>query len=288
MLDLFDYHEQVAVDAAVGGRVASAAKGEGHAVLYTCGDLERHSLLLAHDALAVAVCAALGDGLAIAFALGAQRLALNGAEGCLLHAVDDAGAVTGVTGGEGHAVFGTRALAVLAGDKGGDFEGLGGAGGNLLQRHLHAYAQVAAATLPWLPASAARASAAHAGCSAEAAEASAAEDVAELGEDVLHREAARAEAAKAAAGEALGTHVVAELVIFLTFLRVGEDVVSLRRLLEFLLGGLVAGVAVGMVFEGKLAVGLLQVVGADVFVNAKDLVVISFGVSHLSCVKNIS
>ena len=47
-----------------------------------------------------------------------------------------------------------------------------------------------------------------------------------------------------------------ELVIFLAFLVVGKNLICLGRFLEFLFGGFVIRVLVGMIFDGELAVSL--------------------------------
>src|SRR5207249_2488876 len=55
--------------------------------------------------------------------------------------------------------------------------------------------------------------------------------------------------------------VVAELVVDLAFLRIAEDVVRFRDLLEFFFRCLVAGIDVGMVFARQLAKSLTNLVG---------------------------
>jgi len=51
--------------------------------------------------------------------------------------------------------------------------------------------------------------------------------------------------------------LVAVLIVFLAFFFVGEDLVSLVYLLEFLFGRLVTGIDVGVVLARQLAVSLL-------------------------------
>ena len=66
------------------------------------------------------------------------------------------------------------------------------------------------------------------------------------------------------------------LVVPRALVSVGQDFVGFPGLLEFFLGCLVAGVTVGVVLHGGLAVGLLYVVGAGVLADAQHLIVISF------------
>lgn len=131
-------------------------------------------------------------------------------------------------------------------------EFLGASGGNLFQGEFHAQAQVGSAVLGTLTASAAKAA-------AKAAESRvAAEDVAKSREDVVHGEASRS--TKASEASRSSRAVEAELVVLLAFLGVVEHVVGLSGLLEFLLGLLVARVAVGVVLDGELAVSSLYLI----------------------------
>ena len=65
---------------------------------------------------------------------------------------------------------------------------------------------------------------------------------------------------------------MAEAVIGGALLIVLQDVVGLADFLEFLLGALVARVAVRVMLHRELAIGLLQLVGARRFGHAEDLV----------------
>ena len=106
---------------------------------------------------------------------------------------------------------------------------------------------------------------------AEASEASSAthasaEDVAEHREDVVHvhrREATVAESTGTSEGV-----VETKLVILLTALGVVQYVVSFCCFLELLLSFLVARVAIRVVFDGYLAVRLLDIVRRSVLANA--------------------
>ena len=144
---------------------------------------------------------------------------------------------------------------------------------SVVERELHADAQVCATALTGLGATCAGSAAESSKTAAEASS----EDVAELSEDVVHAHAAAfVEAASAATAEALRTHRVAVTVVFLTLLLIAEDIVGLGSLLELLLGGLVAGVLVRVVFDGQLAVSFLDLVSRGCLAHPKDLVVISF------------
>ena len=52
-----------------------------------------------------------------------------------------------------------------------------------------------------------------------------------------------------------------ELVVALTLLWIAQYVIGLSKLLELLFGLLVPGILVGVIFDGELAVGLLQLFG---------------------------
>ena len=67
---------------------------------------------------------------------------------------------------------------------------------------------------------------------------------------------------------------LAELIVLLALIRVGKHGVGLGDLLELFLGLLIAGVFVGMVFEGQLAVGFFDFIGRGVLGNPEDAVII--------------
>ena len=121
-----------------------------------------------------------------------------------------------------------------------------------------------------------------AGRTAEAAK-SAAEQVAEDVAQVYAAGTAEAtaktatEAAAGLAGPIVGIDPgKAELVIALAFFRVGKYIVRLVDFLELLLGGLVAGVQVGVVLFGELAVGAFDLGIGGVFADPQHLVIITF------------
>ena len=108
----------------------------------------------------------------------------------------------------------------------------------------------------------------------------AAEERAEGAEDVGEIGRAREVAAEV---EATGTELVAgvaEAVVALALLRVAQDLVCFRSLLEFFGSLFVARIAVRVVFHGKLAVGFLYFVLGGVFRDAKDFVIVAFLFSH--------
>jgi len=94
----------------------------------------------------------------------------------------------------------------------------------------------------------------------------AAEEVAEEPTQVAEVEVARDVPASRVAAPTVGR---AERVVLLALLGVREHVVGCLDLLEALLGGGVAGVAVGMVLAGELAVRLLDRVRGSVLRNAE-------------------
>jgi hypothetical protein len=68
---------------------------------------------------------------------------------------------------------------------------------------------------------------------------------------------------------------VAEAVVLGALVRVGQDGVGLRGLLELLLGLGIVGIAVGVVLEREAPVGLLQVLAARAAGDAEHLVVVA-------------
>src|SRR5262249_21068973 len=156
----------------------------------------------------------------------------------LLHA-QTAPALASRAGNRLRACFGTTTLALLASDQCRHADRRLFAAERLLERHLEIITQVAAAILP----------------------SPTAHDLAEhLVEDV----------GKATGGEAETTWVsatllkggMAEAIIGGTLLIVFKDVVSFVEVLEFLLGVLVAGIAIGVMLHCELAISSLEFVGA--------------------------
>ena len=155
------------------------------------------------------------------------------------------------------------AVALVAGDVFAHLEFLGDARADFFEREAYLHAHVAAPVL-LLPASAAE----------TAKPSETAEDVAEVAEDVVEVHAAGAETSEAA-GRAV--HACrAELVVAGTLVGVAQHVVGLCRLLELLLGFLVAGIAVRVVFDGHLLVGTLNLVGRGRTLHAEYLIIVGF------------
>src|SRR5262245_51093839 len=150
-------------------------------------------------------------------------------------------------------MFGARSFAFLALDGGGhaDLRVLAGIG--FLKTELHVVAEIAATVLP----PAAVSATAH-----------------ELAKEVV--EHVGKGGGKIEAGRPPATVLesrMAEAVIGRALVAVFEDVVSLVDLLELMLGRLVAGIAVGMVLLGELAVRAFDVLDRGLTRNAKDFVI---------------
>ena len=98
----------------------------------------------------------------------------------------------------------------------------------------------------------------------------------EIAEDIVHIHAAEIEALEAAvAASALFKRGVAELVILCPLLRIAEDRVGLRGLLELLRRLLVSRIHVRVIFLRELPVCLLQCRFVRIFVDAQHLIIIS-------------
>ncbi len=139
--------------------------------------------------------------------------------------------------------------------------------GDVFEREFYAYAHIAAATLARLTAAAF--------CTAEAAEVkSGAEYTVKYIVDIESAGVSASETASEAA-HAARAHSVAILVVEGFFLFVAENVVCLGRFFEFFFGSLVARIAVGVIFEGQLTVGLLYFVGSGRLGHAEHFVVVS-------------
>jgi hypothetical protein len=104
--------------------------------------------------------------------------------------------------------------------------------------------------------------------------------------DVLEPEGARGPARAAGPGateHAAHRAQLADLVVFLALSGVADDVVGRRHLLEALLGGLVAGVRVGVVLAGQLAVRALDVLLGGRVAHPEDAVVVLLEPLALGC-----
>src|SRR5439155_4550048 len=70
---------------------------------------------------------------------------------------------------------------------------------------------------------------------------------------------------------------MAVLVVSSPRLRIAQGFVGFAQFLEFFLGGFVAGIFVGMILEGHLAIGLFDFLLTGVAVHPEDFVIIAFG-----------
>src|SRR5439155_4251855 len=83
-----------------------------------------------------------------------------------------------------------------------------------------------------------------------------------------------------ASGESAGAPIerrVAVSIVSGPLLRVAKDFVGLAQFFELFLGCFIARIFVRMIFYGELAVSLLDFLGFDAFLDAENLVVVSFG-----------
>src|SRR5262249_8951608 len=104
----------------------------------------------------------------------------------------------------------------------------------------------------------------------------ASKDFAEHFVENIREARAEIEAAKSS-GSALLESGMTETVIGGAALIVAQDLVSFRRFLEFVLGVLVALIAVGVMLHRQLAIGFFNVFRAGATGHAKDFVIIGFG-----------
>ena len=261
---LLDEHLYVARHAAVLCGVALARHVYHHAFCHAGGDFYLNDFFARCHALAVAMAASVLDDGALAVAVGTHLLRLHHAEETAAALYDVALSVAGGAGFGRMSRGAARAVALGAGDVFAHFEFLGNARADFFEREAYLHAHVAAPVLA-LAASAAETS--------EAAE-SAAEDIAEVAENVVQVHAACSETAETAG---CSVHACrAELVVAGTLVGVAQHVVGLRRLLELLFCLLVAGIAVGVVFDGHLLVGTLNLVGRGRTLHAEYLIIVGF------------
>jgi len=163
--------------------------------------------------------------------------------------------VAGAAGGGAGSGLGAAALAVVAMHKSGDADRRLLAAEGVFQRDFEVVTQIAAAAWAGLLRTAAAHRAEH------------------LLEDVgkaAGEPPAKAEIAGAAA--AVLERGVAVAVIGRALLIVLQDVIGFADVLELLLGGVVAGIAVRVILHRELAVSPLQFIGISRFRDTKDLV----------------
>ena len=210
----------------------------------------------------------LGDHLARPLTGRTYALRLHHAEEAALCRDDGARTVTGAAGLLAIGVGGPFTITVRAGDILLDLEFLLHALLYILEREPYTGAEVRAAERLTSAASASEAT------KASEVKAATAEEVAEAAEDILHAHAAAEASSTAAGGTATDTGVT-ELIVALALVGVTQHVIGLGQLLELLLGLLIPGVLIGVVLDGELAIGLLQLVGRSALAHPEYLVVIS-------------
>ena len=88
------------------------------------------------------------------------------------------------------------------------------------------------------------------------------------------KEAAKSKPGPPRRRRALLERGMAETVIGGALVGVLQDLIGLAEFLEFVLGRVVAGIAVGMMFLGERAIGDLHLLGGAGARNAKDLVIV--------------
>src|ERR1041385_8695373 len=156
---------------------------------------------------------------------------------------------------------GARAVARFAGFVAWDLDGRFDALRGFIERDFEVIAQIGATLRSASPALAAE----HLADAENVTEA--AKDVFEAGED-SRIESAGCRATKSG---------VAEAIVHVTLVGVGEDRIGFRRFLEFLFRNLVARIAIGMVFQRELAVRAFDLLVCRGARDAQDLVIVALG-----------
>ena len=268
ILFFLDDDLQVTGDTTARSCVPLTLDGELHARGHPSRDAERYDLFADLRALPLTEATGLSDDLARTLTGGADGLRLHHAEDTALSGDDDARAVARVALLLAVLLRGTVAVTVGAGDLLLHLELLLYALVDLLEGEADASAKVGSAQdLTATAATSAKAS------EVKATEATTSEEVAEAAEDIFHRHASAE--ATATAGGAAADAGMTELVVALALLWIAQYVIGLSKLLELLFGLLVPGILVGVIFDGELAVGLLQLFGRSALSYAKDFIVIS-------------
>src|SRR5579863_1254655 len=100
-----------------------------------------------------------------------------------------------------------------------------------------------------------------------------------LGEPSTGKSSARGASARISLGggriDVVG--VIAYLIVDFSFLRVAENVVGLGERFELLLGRLVPGIDVRMIFAGELAESFADILGRSRLLHPENVVVVFFG-----------
>lgn len=220
-----------------------ALHGELHALSHTSWNLDVHYLFGQLHTLAMTVRTTGLDLLASTLTVGADALGLHTAKETVDHLDDTASAFTLRAGLELCAILGTGAMAMRTFAVFLELDVLLHASHNIGQRDLDTDADVRT-TLATFTLSTEE--------TAEAATASFATK--EAIEDIERIEATTAKAA------AHARIVETKLVVTLAFVGIAEHLVGLSTLLEFLLGLFIAGILVGVIFDGELAISTLDFV----------------------------
>ena len=247
----FDVNLYVSTDTVVLSGVAFSWYVDHHSFSHASGDVDFHHFIAFHDTRSTTFVAFVLDDSTFSVARRTFSLSLHHAEHRANGLYHIALSVTIRTGFRATTSFGTSSVTMLAGDVFPDFEFLGNAVGNLVERKTHFQPKVGTTILG------VTSSATTTEASESSTKAVAAKDIAKHREDVVHREAATTEASESS------THVGAvesELVVLLAFLLVAQHAISLGSFFKFLLSLFVARVAVGMVFDGNLSIRLLYLV----------------------------
>ena len=256
-------HMEVAGRAAVGTGVAAASHRKHLSVV----DAGRHGNLQVAGAADASLSrtgrAGILDDPAGAAAALAGALRLHLAEGRALDLRHAAPPVAGRTGDRRRAFSGSAAAAVGTAFHDGHADGFLTALGRLLEGEVEVGLGVRSPT-------------GRVGVGALAAEAAAENAPKDVAQILEAEPAAIAAATVTAAGPEVGIDAgVAELVVTGFLILIGQNLVGLVDLLKFGLGLLVARVQVGVIFLGRLSVGLFDLVIPGASVYAQDLIIIS-------------
>ncbi|MCY1420559.1 hypothetical protein D9M71_361860 [compost metagenome] len=252
MLAHIDHHIQVTRRTALGSCLAFARQANAITGVDAGRYFDRQGLVLFHPAFAMAGVARVGDDLALAMA---ARAGLLHREEALLHA-HLADTAAGRARDRSGAFLGTGTVARLAVDQRRYTNVDCGTAHGLFQVQLQRVAQVAAAL-----------------CATARDATTATEEIAEdIAEDV-------GEVGTAETGTAT-THArvyagMAVLVVSCTLARVGENLVGLVGLLEFIFRGLVVRVTVRVVLHREATVGFFQVSLGRAALDTQNLVIVT-------------
>ena len=253
---------QVSVHAIVLGSSTLARYSEYHVVVDAGWDRELYDFLALYDSVATTFMTFVLDDVTLAMTSRAGALGLHhakhGARGTNRVARTMASWASFRLG----ASLASCAMTFVANHILANLEFLGKTLVSFLQGKFYCYTQVSSLVLWSLGLSTSK--------TAESATVST-EDVAEHGEDVVHVHAGTT----SESSESTLWTIESKLVVLLTLLRVAKHIIGLCGLLEFFLCLLVARVAVWVIFDGYLAISLLDLVFRCRLVYAEHLVIVS-------------